>query len=209
MTSPTAPGAIPARRLAAAVLVLAGLAASSWLYRGLAGIDDTPAAAGSLYALAAAPLGGGAPAGLTRYDGQVSLVVNVASACGLAPQLAGLERLYQRYRDRGFVILAFPSDDFWQEPLDAVGIRAACATRGLTFPVFDKVSVRGDQQAPVYAFLTSTGNVPLWNFAKYLVGRDGRVRAFFGSLVEPDDPALTSAIEAALAAPPGAPAHGQ
>ncbi|MGE3191406.1 MAG: hypothetical protein AB7N90_17105, partial [Vicinamibacterales bacterium] len=114
MRSTASPGVSPARLLAAGVLVLVVLAGTRWLYAGLAGVDESPAAPGSLYALPATPLGSSTTAGLGRYDGRVSLVVNIASACGLAPQLTGLERLYQRYRDRGFVVLAFPSDDFWQ-----------------------------------------------------------------------------------------------
>ena len=136
---------------------------------------------------------------LDAYQGHVALVVNVASECGLAYQYPGLEKLYERYRERGFVILAFPSDDFWQEPNDNAGIRQVCAARGVTFPVFGRSHVRGGERSAVYSFLAETGETPLWNFAKYLVGRDGRPRAFFGSLVSPDSEELTRAIERALA----------
>lgn len=141
----------------------------------------------------------GQAASLAPYRGRVALVVNVASECGLAYQYPGLEALYQRYRDRGFVILAFPSDDFWQEPRDNAGIAEMCDARGVTFPVFGRSHVRGGSRSPVYAFLAETGEAPIWNFAKYLVGRDGRPRAFFGSLIGPDSAELASAIERALA----------
>ena len=136
---------------------------------------------------------------LEAYRGQVALVVNVASECGLAYQYPELEVLFQRYRDHGFVILAFPSNDFWQEPNDNAGIQQVCAARGVTFPVFGRSHIRGKDRSAVYEFLADTGETPLWNFAKYLVGRDGRPRAFFGSLVSPDSEALSRAIERALA----------
>jgi len=154
----------------------------------------------SLYDLTARDVQGRDTA-LSVYSGHVALVVNVASECGLAFQYPGLDALYQRYKDRGFVILAFPSDDFWQEPNDDAGIQQVCDARGVTFPVFGKGHVRGEERSAVYDFLTSTGEAPAWNFAKYLVGRDGRVRAFFGSLVSPDDAQLISAIEQALGQP--------
>jgi glutathione peroxidase len=96
-------------------------------------------------------------------------------------------------------VLAFPSNDFWQEPNADADLQKVCDARGVTFPVFGKSHVRGDGRSAVYAFLASTGETPLWNFAKYLVGRDGRPRAFFGSLVGPDSATLTNAIERALA----------
>jgi glutathione peroxidase len=141
----------------------------------------------------------GHPVSLSAYRGQVVLVVNVASECGLAVQYPGLDTLYRRYKDRGFVILAFPSNDFWQEPNADADIQTVCNARGVTFPVFAKSHVRGSQRSPVYDFLSTTGETPLWNFAKYVVGRDGRPRGFFGSLVAPDSPALTGAIERVLA----------
>lgn len=162
----------------------------------------TPAPAGtpdaSLYDFTVPDLDGHAVP-LATYRGQVVLVVNVASECSLAAQYPGLDALYRRYKDRGFVVLAFPSNDFWQEPNADADLQKVCDARGVTFPVFGKSHVRGDDRSAVYAFLASTGETPLWNFAKYLVGRDGRPRAFFGSLVGPDSATLTSAIERALA----------
>ena len=157
-----------------------------------------PASATSLYDYTVPDLDGH-QAPLAVYRGQVALVVNVASECSLAVQYPGLDALYQQYRDQGFVILAFPSNDFWQEPNADADIQKVCDTRGVTFPVFAKSHVRGAGQSPVYAFLTATGETPLWNFAKFLVGRDGRPRAFFGSLVTPESPELLAAVQRALA----------
>ena len=179
----------------AGLLVLVALAA--WRLSVVAPVDR-PLSGRSLFDFTAPDLDGH-DVPLSRYRGQVALVVNVASECGLAGQYPGLDALHQRYRDRGFVVLAFPSNDFWQEPNDDSGIRQVCDLRGVTFPVFSKSHVRGPDQSPVYRFLATAGEAPLWNFAKYLVGRDGRPRAFFGSLVSPDSPELVGAIERALA----------
>ena len=158
----------------------------------------TSTSAASLYDYTVPDLDGH-EAPLAVYRGQVALVVNVASECGLAFQYPGLDALYKQYRDQGFVILAFPSNDFWQEPNADADIQKVCDTRGVTFPVFAKSHVRGAGQSPVYAFLSATGETPLWNFAKFLVGRDGRPRAFFGSLVTPESPELLEAVQRALA----------
>jgi glutathione peroxidase len=144
----------------------------------------------------------GDPGDLARFRGSVSLVVNVASQCGLTPQYAGLEALHRELHARGFNVLAFPSNDFGgQEPGTADEIAAFCR-RGydVTFPMFEKVVTKaGAAQSPVYTFLGGTGHLPRWNFAKYLVGRDGRVVQFFDSRVTPDDPQLRTAIEEAVA----------
>ncbi len=182
--------------LAAAVIAVTG--AVAWRLSVVTPVTTRPVA--SLYDLMARDaLGHDTP--LAAYRGRVTLVVNIASECGLAFQYPGLDALHRRYEDRGFTILAFPSDDFWQEPNDDAGIQRVCEARGVTFPVLGKGHVRGSDQSAVYAFLTSTGEAPAWNFAKYLVGRDGRVRAFFGSLVLPDDSQLIHAIEDALDEP--------
>lgn len=176
-------------------------------YQPLAGVVALApeSATGSLYDLTVEDLGGRAVA-LDAYAGQVALVVNVASECSLAAQYLGIEALYQRYRARGFVILGFPSNDFGgQEPGTAEDIRRICDLRGVTFPVFARTGVLArDGQSPVYALLTATGPDPAWNFAKYLVGRDGRPRAYFGSFVGPDDEALEEAVESALSEYPRA-----
>jgi glutathione peroxidase len=155
-----------------------------------------------LYSLSAKTLEGEA-AGLDRYKGKVTLLVNVASYCGKTPQYAGLERLQEKYAGQGFSVLGFPSNDFGaQEPGTPAEIRDFCTTKyNVTFPLFEKVQTKqGAGQSPVYAALESaTGKLPSWNFAKYLVGRDGKVIKFFPSNVEPESPELVGALEAALA----------
>jgi glutathione peroxidase len=156
----------------------------------------------SLYQLTTAALNG-TPADLSRFAGNVTLVVNVASACGFTPQYKGLEQLHEDLGARGFAVLGFPSNEFGgQEPGTPADIQTFCETRfGVTFPLFAKLETKpGAGQSPVYAFLTRGGDVPNWNFCKYLVGKDGQVRGFFPSKVTPADPALRQAIEAALSA---------
>jgi glutathione peroxidase len=139
---------------------------------------------------------------LAAYAGKVALVVNTASECGFTPQYAGLEALYRAYKDRGFVVLGFPSNDFGaQEPGTEEEIGAFCRARyDVTFPMFEKVRTTGQGASDVYAFLAAKHGPPKWNFHKYLVGKDGAVRAAFDSGVAPDDPRLRAAIEEALAA---------
>ena len=181
--------------LSAAIAALTG--AALWQLSVVAPLPPTSSAA-SLYDYTVPDLDGH-DAPLTVYRGQVALVVNVASECGLAVQYPGLDALYKRFRDQGFVILAFPSNDFWQEPNADADIQKVCDMRGVTFPVFARSHVRGAERSPVYAFLGATGEAPIWNFAKFLVGRDGRPRAFFGSLVTPESPELVEAVQRALA----------
>jgi glutathione peroxidase len=146
----------------------------------------------------------GKPADLSKYRGTVSLVVNVASFCGYTPQYKGLEALHREMQGKGFQVLGFPSNDFGeQEPGTAQEIATFCKlTYDVTFPMFEKVVTRGASQSPVYTFLGRSGNLPAWNFSKYLIGRDGRVVAFFPSDVTPEDRRLRSAIAAALAQSP-------
>ena len=144
----------------------------------------------------------GKPADLATYKGKVSLVVNVASQCGYTPQYEGLQKLHAELHDKGFNVLGFPSNDFGsQEPGTAEEIGAFCRLNyGVTFPMFEKVVTRaGSAQSPVYGFLGKSGNLPAWNFSKYLIGKDGEVIAFFPSAVRPEDPALRAAISKALA----------
>lgn len=146
----------------------------------------------------------GKPAALSEYRGQVALLVNVASECGYTPQYGGLQKLYERFKARGFVVLGFPSNDFGQqEPGSPEQIRAFCSSKyRVDFPMFEKaVTKAGPEQSPVYAALgQATGSLPEWNFGKYLVGRDGKVLKFYPSNVDPEAPALVQAIESALAA---------
>jgi glutathione peroxidase len=155
----------------------------------------------SLYRVATKTLEG-QPADLKDFAGKVSLIVNVASRCGYTPQYEGLEKLYGQLKDRGFVVLGFPSNDFGgQEPGSATEIRQFCSlTYNVTFPMFEKVvTKRGAAQSPVYTNLhKQSGELPSWNFAKYLVGKDGKVVKFYKSGVTPEDAGLRKDIEAAL-----------
>lgn len=138
------------------------------------------------------------------YGGQVLLVVNTASKCGFTPQYEGLEAMHAKYKERGFAVLGFPSNDFMgQEPGSEEQIQEFCTlTYGVKFPMFEKVQVRGAQATPFYAALAKeTGEAPGWNFHKYLIDREGRVVASFGSRTTPDDPKLVAEIEKLLAAP--------
>lgn len=140
---------------------------------------------------------------LCQFSGKVVLIVNTASQCGFTPQYEGLEALYRRYRDRGFVVLGFPSNDFGgQEPGSSQEIARFCqANYGVSFPMFAKSSVAGPQANPLYRDLAAqSGTRPRWNFHKYLVGRDGAVVASFESAVAPRDPRITAQIERLLAA---------
>jgi len=143
----------------------------------------------------------GEPSDLAEWRGKVVLVVNVASKCGLTPQYDGLQTLYGELKDDGFVILAFPSNDFMgQEPGTPAEIEEFCSSNfGVTFPMFEKVKVKGPDKGEIYSWLTSTGlEEPTWNFTKYLIGRDGRIIARFAPRTKPDDPEMTAAIRSAL-----------
>jgi glutathione peroxidase len=169
----------------------------------LAALVSTPA-------VAASPLAGemktidGKPVDLASYKGKVVLIVNVASRCGATPQYAGLQKLYDTYKDKGLVVLGFPANDFGaQEPGSDAQIAEFCTSKySVTFPMFSKITVKGPDKAPLYKMLTEsadpTGEVG-WNFEKFLVGKDGSVIGRFKTRVSPDDPALVAAIEAALA----------
>src|ERR1700722_4771141 len=143
---------------------------------------------------------------LAPYKGQVILVVNVASKCGFTPQYAGLESVYTNYQAKGLVICGFPCNQFKeQEPGTDLEIKAFCTSKyDVTFPMFDKLDVNGDNRHPLYVYLAGAnspfpGNIR-WNFTKFLIGRDGTIVNRFDSKVKPDSPEVTQAIEAALAA---------
>jgi glutathione peroxidase len=145
----------------------------------------------------------GKPGNLAQYKGRVSLVVNVASKCGFTPQYEGLEKLQREMKGKGFNVLGFPSNDFGgQEPGTAQEIATFCRlTYDVTFPMFEKVvTKKGPGQSPVYTYLGQSGNLPAWNFSKYVIDKNGKVVAFFESAVTPEDPALRAAIAKALAA---------
>ena len=140
---------------------------------------------------------------LAKYKGKVLLIVNVASECGFTPQYKDLEALYEKYKDRGFDILAFPANNFGaQEPGTDPEIKQFCTSKyGVTFDMFSKISVMGSDQHPLYKFITSDptyGGDVKWNFQKYLVNREGKLVGKYFSRVTPLSSELTGAIEAAL-----------
>jgi glutathione peroxidase len=144
----------------------------------------------------------GKPGNLAQFKGKVSVVVNVASKCGYTPQYTGLEQLSRDLKPKGVVVLGFPSNDFGgQEPGTAEEIATFCKTKyDVTFPLFEKVVTKaGPTQSPVYQFLGASGNLPGWNFSKYVIGKKGNIVAFFPSKVTPDSAELRAAIDKALA----------
>ncbi len=155
----------------------------------------------------------GAPQNLAEYRGKVVLIVNVASECGLTPQYEGLEALYRAHKDQGLVILAFPANNFMgQEPGSDSDIATFCKSKyDVTFPLFSKISVKGDDIHPLYGELTALpeplGGEVRWNFDKFLIDRQGNVIERYHPKVKPDAPELTELINKALAQPvPGEPA---
>lgn len=148
----------------------------------------------------------GTPTSLATYKGKVLLIVNVASRCGYTKQYAGLQKLYERYKEQGFEVLGFPSNDFMgQEPGSAEEIQEFCTLKfGVTFPMFDKVVVKGKKKIPLYAHLTAGGGNPelsgaiSWNFNKFLIGQEGQILARFGTRTPPLDKTITTVIEGAL-----------
>jgi glutathione peroxidase len=186
-----------------AFLMIAGLAA-------LGAGGEAPAAGGEH----GAPVLGytvkkndGTPVKLSQYRGSVLMIVNTASKCGYTPQYAGLEKLYQKYKDRGLKILAFPANNFGaQEPGTDTEIRNFCSTKyNVTFDLFSKISVKGEDKAPLYQYLTEHEKDPAlngdikWNFQKFLVNRKGEVVARFDPGDEPMSPKVTATVEKLLA----------
>lgn len=144
---------------------------------------------------------------LADYKGKVVLIVNVASKCGLTGQYEGLESMYEKYQDKGLVVLGFPCNQFlWQEPGTDAQIAEFCSsTYKVKFPMFSKIEVNGDKAAPLYKYLTSVNTKPTgkgkisWNFEKFLVGKNGEIVARFSPRTEPDSKEVVAAIEAELA----------
>jgi glutathione peroxidase len=143
---------------------------------------------------------------LATYQGKVLLVVNVASKCGFTPQYTALEAVYEKYKDKGLVILGFPCNQFGgQEPGTDEQIKLFCSSKyNVTFPLFDKIDVNGPQRHPLYTTLAGTdspfpGDIK-WNFTKFLISRDGTILKRFDSKTTPDSSEVTTAIESALAA---------
>lgn len=141
-----------------------------------------------------------APQNLCQYTGKVTLVVNTASYCGFTSQYEGLEKLYATYKDKGLVILGFPSNDFSQEPGEGKEIAEFCYnTYGVKFPMFSKTFVKGKDAHPLFAALAkSSGKTPSWNFNKYLLDRDGKLISHYGSMTSPNDKSIVASIEKAL-----------
>ncbi len=148
----------------------------------------------------------GTQTSLSNYAGKVLLVVNVASKCGLTPQYTALEALYRKHHARGFEVLGFPCNQFGgQEPGTEQEIQSFCSTKyDVTFPLFAKLDVNGDNRAPVYDFLTQAATGPdaagdiTWNFAKFLVDKQGKVIARFSPTEKPDSAAITAALDKVL-----------
>ena len=162
---------------------------------------EPPAACPALLQHTFARLQDEKPQSLCQYSGKVALVVNTASYCGFTPQYKGLEALYDKYKDKGLVVLGFPSNDFSQEGGSNQQIADFCEnTFGVKFPMFAKSSVTGVQASPLYRQLAQlAGGAPRWNFHKYLLGRDGRLVGSYSSRTAPDNPSLVRAIEQQLA----------
>lgn len=146
----------------------------------------------------------GAPTPLSNYKGKVVLLVNVASKCGFTPQYTGLEKLYEKYKDKGFVIVGVPANNFGaQEPGTNEEIKSFCSrTYNVTFPMMSKVSVKGADQTPLYQYLTDkeskTGGEIKWNFTKFLIDKNGNVVGRFEPAVTPEAAELVKAVEQAL-----------
>jgi glutathione peroxidase len=144
---------------------------------------------------------------LDTYRGKVTMLVNTASKCGLTPQYEGLQTIYDRYRDKGFTVLGFPANNFMgQEPGTEKEIKEFCTLNyKVSFPMFSKISVKGEDQHPLYTFLTHKDTNPgfegdiTWNFEKFLADKNGKIVARFSPKTKPDDPEIIKAIEAELA----------
>jgi glutathione peroxidase len=162
-------------------------------------------AASSIYDIPLKDIDGKATS-LKPYEGKVLLIVNVASKCGYTPQYTGLEALYEKYKDKGLLVLGFPCNQFGgQEPGTNEQIKQFCSSKyEVTFPLFDKIEVNGPNRNQLYTVLAGEsspfpGNIK-WNFNKFLIGRDGKILKRFESKVKPDSEELVQAVEAALAA---------
>jgi len=186
-----------------AFLLLLAAAAISGAYMSPTAAKEKPAAGVLGFTMKTID---GADLPLSKYRGKVLLIVNVASQCGFTPQYKDLEALYLKYKDEGFMILGFPANNFGaQEPGTDQEIKSFCSTTyGVTFDMFSKISVKGDDQHPLYKLITSDstyGGDVKWNFQKYLVDRNGRLAGKYLSRVTPLSDELTSAIEKALKQP--------
>lgn len=187
--------------------VTAGVALAYWYGMIFNPTPLEPISAGSVYDFTLKDIDGN-DVELNKYRGSVVMMVNTASRCGYTPQYEGLQKIYEKYKDKGFVVLGFPANNFMgQEPGTEKEIKEFCTLKfNVSFPMFSKISVTGSDQHPLYGFLTNKKTNPefggdiSWNFNKFLIGRDGKVVGRFGSKDKPEDAAVTSAIEQHLKA---------
>lgn len=175
------------------------------LFAGLLCMQTIALSAGSIHDIPLKDIDG-KDTSLKAYEGKVVLIVNVASRCGYTPQYKGLETIYEKYKDKGLVVLGFPCNQFGQqEPGTSAEIKEFCSSKyNVTFPMFSKIDVNGANRHPLYVALAGKdspfpGDIK-WNFSKFLVGRDGKILKRFESGIAPESPELTSAIDTALAA---------
>jgi len=197
--------------LVAVIAAIAGFVVSYNAVRRLKSTAEStstatpPPVPASIYEIGVRDIDGGALT-LDRYRGKTLLIVNVASKCRFTPQYEGLQKLYQTYSNRGLVVLGFPANDFaMREPGTDAEIKEFCTTQyQVTFPLFSKIEVAGEEIHPLYRYLTDArlhpehGKAVSWNFNKYLVDSSGKLVGHFGSTDTPESPALIQAIEAAL-----------
>jgi len=190
------------------ILAVLGVAAGVFVvFNNQSDSDETSAvaAAKSIYEFKMKDIDGN-DVKLKKYKGDVLLVVNTASECGYTPQYEGLQAIFDKYKGRGFNVLGFPANNFGgQEPGTEKEIKEFCTLKyKVTFPMFAKISVKGEDQHPLYSYLTSKATNPQfagdikWNFNKFLIGRDGKILARFESKDKPESETVTKAIEAAL-----------
>jgi len=190
------------------ILAVLGVAAGVFVvFNNQSDSDETSvvAAAKSIYEFKMKDIDGN-DVKLKKYKGDVLLVVNTASECGYTPQYEGLQAIFDKYKGRGFNVLGFPANNFGgQEPGTEKEIKEFCTLKyKVTFPMFAKISVKGEDQHPLYSYLTSKATNPQfagdikWNFNKFLIGRDGKILARFESKDKPESETITKAIEAAL-----------
>ena len=183
------------------LIIAAFVSLLSFTYSAIA--EDATKAPSTLHGFTVKDIDG-KDAELSKYQGKVVLVVNVASKCGHTPQYKQLQEVFEKYKDKGFVVLGFPANEFGkQEPGTDAEIKGFCASKyNVTFDMFSKIVVKGEGIAPLYQWLTSKdgkfGGDIKWNFTKFLIGKDGRIINRFEPGVKPDDAKVIEAIEAAL-----------
>ena len=188
--------------VAVVAAVTAGIALAYWYGMIFNPTPSEPVNAASVYDFTLKDIDGH-DVKLDKYKGSVVMIVNTASRCGYTPQYEGLQKVYEKYKDRGFVVLGFPANNFMgQEPGTEKEIKEFCTLKyNVTFPMFSKISVTGSDQHPLYGYLTNKKTDPefggdiSWNFNKFLIGRDGKIVARFGSKDKPEDQNVTAAIE--------------